>query len=112
MTYQFSSIVRDTAADTDRRTTARDEVHYRARVFGPDAEPHTLLVVNVSPHGLMARCEHDFAEGDRLRVMLPVVGVAPAEVRWALGGRLGVSFDTAVDLASYYELLAQMLKAG
>ena len=52
------------------------------------------------------------SEGDRLRVMLPVVGAVPAEIRWALGGRLGVSFDAAVDLASYYELLAQMLKAG
>lgn len=112
MSYQFSSIVRDTAADTDRRSIGRDEVHYRARAFGPDAQPVTLLVVNISPHGLMARCELGFAEGDRIRVMLPVVGVAPAEIRWALGGRLGISFDAAVDLASYYELLAQMLKAG
>ena len=112
MSYEFSSIVRDIAADTDQRAMTRDAVHFRARAFGPDAEPHTLLIVNISPHGLMARCEHEFSEGDRLRVMLPVVGVAPAEIRWALGGRIGVSFDSAVDLASYYELLAQMLKAG
>lgn len=112
VSYQFSSIVRATAVDTDRRTSDRDEVHYRARAFGPDAQPHTLLIVNISPHGLMARCDHQFAEGARLRVMLPVVGVAPAEIRWSLGGRIGVSFDSAVDLASYYELLAQMLKAG
>jgi len=112
VSFQFSSIVRATAADSDRRTTDRDEVHFRARAFGPDAQPRTLLIVNISPHGLMARCEHEFAEGARLRVMLPVVGAVPAEIRWALGGRIGVSFDSAVDLASYYELLAQMLKAG
>lgn len=112
VSYQFSSIVRATAVDTDRRTSDRDEVHYRARAFGPDAQPHTLLIVNISPHGLMARCDHQFAEGARLRVMLPVVGALPAEIRWSLGGRVGVSFDSAVDLASYYELLAQMLKAG
>lgn len=94
----------------DERVADRDEVHYRARAFGPDARPHTLLVVNISPHGLMARSEAAFVQGDRLRIMLPVVGVMVAEVRWCLGGRLGVSFETAIDLASYYELLAELMR--
>lgn len=111
MTYQFSSAAGAAAAPADdRRLIERDEVHYRARAFGPDAQPVTLLIVNVSPHGLMARCDKPFAEGDRMRVTLPAVGVVAAEVRWSLGGRLGASFDTAIDLAAYYELLAQMLK--
>lgn len=105
MTYQFSRVTAD-----ERRVTERDEVHYRAKAFGPDAQPYTLLVVNISPHGLMARCEAAFEQGDRLRIMLPVVGVAVAEVRWCLGGRFGVNFDTAIDLASYYELLATLMK--
>lgn len=112
MRSHFASLVRATAADTDRRTADRDEVHYRARAFGPDAQPVTLLVVNISPHGLMARCDSDFAERDRLRLTLPVIGPLAAEIRWSLGGRIGVSFDQPIDLASYYELLAQMLKAG
>jgi hypothetical protein len=107
VTYQFATVTAD-----ERRVIDRDEVYHRARAFGPDARPHTLLIVNISPHGLMARCDHEFAGGGRLRVMLPVVGAVPAEIRWSLGGRIGVSFDSAVDLASYYELLAQMLKAG
>ncbi|ODP37878.1 PilZ domain-containing protein [Sphingomonas turrisvirgatae] len=105
MTYQFARVAAD-----ERRAAERDEVHYRARAFGPDAQPRTLLVVNISPHGLMARCEATFAAGDRLRIMLPVVGVVVAEIRWCLGGRLGVNFETAIDLASYYELLATLLK--
>lgn len=109
MTYQFSSSAAAATAD-DRRLVERDEVHYRARAFGPDAQPVTLLIVNISPHGLMARCERPFAEGDRMRVTLPAVGVIAAEVRWSLGGRLGASFDTAIDLASYYELIAQLMK--
>lgn len=108
MTYQFASAAVTPAED--RRLSDRDEVHYRARAFGPDAQPVTLLIVNISPHGLMARCEASFNEGDRLRVMFPVVGVAAIEIRWCLGGRLGASFDTAIDLANYYELLAQMLR--
>lgn len=111
MTYQFASATSAAAAPAgDRRLIERDEVHYRARAFGPDAQPVTLLIVNISPHGLMARCEKPFAEGDRIRVTLPAVGVVAAEIRWALGGRLGASFDTAIDLAAYYELVAQLLK--
>lgn len=94
----------------ERRAIDRDEVHYRVRAYGPDARSHTLLVVNISPHGLMARCDAEFAQGDRLRIMLPVVGVMVAEIRWSLGGRIGVHLDTAIDLASYYELLATLLK--
>lgn len=109
MTYQYSSGAAAAAAG-DRRLVERDEVHYRARAFGPDAQPVTLLIVNISPHGLMARCEKPFAEGDRMRVTLPAVGVIAAEVRWSLGGRLGASFDTAIDLAGYYELIAQLMK--
>lgn len=107
MTYQFSTVTTN-----EQRVTDRDEVHYRARAFGPDARSHTLLVVNLSPHGLMARCDSQFEAGDRLRVTLPVIGVAVAEVRWCLGGRMGVNFDTAIDLASYYELLATVMKKG
>lgn len=97
-------------AYSDVRRELRDEVHYRARAFGPDAKQLTLLVVNISPHGLMARCDACFEIGDRLRIVLPVAGVTVAEVRWSLGGRIGCQFDQAIDLASYYELLATLMK--
>ena len=97
-------------AMADDRREMRDDVHYRARAYGPDARQLTFLVVNVSPHGLMARCDTPFETGDRLRVVLPVAGPVVAEVRWWLGGRLGCQFDPAIDLATYYELIAVMLK--
>lgn len=92
------------------RREGRDEVHYRARAFGPDAKQHTFLIVNISPHGLMARCDACFEIGDRIRIQMPVVGVAVAEIRWSLGGRLGAQFETAIDLASYYELIATLMR--
>jgi PilZ domain len=97
-------------AFADNRLIDRDEVHYRARAYGPDARQLTFLVVNISPHGLMARCDGMFEPGDRLRVQLPKVGVVAAEVRWALGGRLGCQFDPAIDLAGYYEMLATIVR--
>ena len=101
---------RNLATAEDRREL-RDEVHYRARAFGPDARQLNFLVVNLSPHGLMARCETPFAIGDRLRVVLPITGSMVAEVRWSLGGRVGCRFEQAVELATYYELLAALIKA-
>lgn len=99
-------------AFVDHRREGREEVHHRARAFGPDARAVQLLIVNVSPHGMMARCEREYAVGDRLRITLPVLGVVVAEVRWCLGGRLGCQFEPAMDLASYYELLAMLMKSG
>jgi hypothetical protein len=98
------------AVPAEVRREDRDEVHYRARAFGPDAKALTLLVVNISPHGVMARCDECYAVGERIRLTLPVVGVLIAEVRWSLGGRIGCQFDRPIDLASYYELLALLLK--
>jgi hypothetical protein len=95
---------------TDDRQEMRDDVHYRARAFGPDARQLTFLIVNISPHGLMARCDTPFETGDRLRIVLPVAGTVTGEIRWSLGGRLGCQFDPAIDLASYYELIAVLLK--
>ncbi len=105
-----TALVSNNLALRDDREVGRDEVHYRARAFGADAQASNLLVVNMSPHGLMARCDRDHAEGDRIRIVLPVAGSVAAEVRWSLGGRIGTRFDTAFDLASYYEMLATMLK--
>ncbi|TKD51079.1 PilZ domain-containing protein [Sphingomonas baiyangensis] len=97
-------------AFVEQRESNRDLVHFRARGFGGDARSLSLLIVNISPHGLMARCEGEHEAGERLRITLPVVGVAAAEIRWALGGRLGCSFDVPIDRASYYELLATMIQ--
>jgi hypothetical protein len=92
------------------RREERDDVHYRVRAFGPDARDLRLLVVNISPHGMMARCDTCFDPGERIRVTFPGVGVKTAEVRWSLGGRIGCQFDTAIDLASYYELLTLIVQ--
>lgn len=94
----------------ERREEDRDEVFYRARAIGSDGKPVPLLIVNISPHGLMARCELPMHPGEALHVTLPGLGAVKAEVRWALGGRVGCQFARPVALAAYYELLATLLK--
>ena len=95
----------------DGRREGREDVHFRAKAFGPDARQLNLVIVNLSPHGMMARCERELQIGDRIRITLPVVGVVASDVRWSLGGRLGAQFDPAIDQAGYYEHIALMMKA-
>ena len=99
-------------AFTERRETPRDEVDYRARAFGADAQPLSLQVVNMSAQGLMARVAGDRPIGERMRITLPVVGTIAAEVRWSLGGRIGCELDRPIGMAQYYELLAALLKGA
>ena len=97
-------------AFVEKRETPRDEVHYRVRAFGGDAQPVSILIVNLSAQGLMARVDADRPVGERLRITLPVVGVIVAEVRWSLGGRIGCELDQQIAVAEYFEVLAALLK--
>lgn len=97
-------------AYTEKRELPRDEVDYRTRAIGADAQPLSLQVVNMSAQGLMARIVGDRPVGERLRITLPIVGMVWAEVRWSLGGRIGCELDRPIGMAEYYELLAALLK--
>ncbi|MBX9731680.1 MAG: PilZ domain-containing protein [Sphingomonas sp.] len=102
---------RASVAQNDDRSAGRDEVHFRAKGFGPDAKPVAMVIVNMSAMGLMARCETSYQPGDRFSIQLPIVGTVSAQIRWSLGGRIGCELDQPIDLADYYELLAAMLKS-
>lgn len=96
----------------EHRAVSRDEVHHRAGAILADGTATMLLIVDVSPAGMMARTDGTFTEGDRLRVSLPTLGRVEAEVRWALGGRIGCQFTTPIELAAYGHALPAMLGSG
>ena len=89
----------------DARSEPRDEVHHRARAMRGEGPAISLTVVNLSPHGLMARSDLPFESGDRVTVSLPVVGLVRAQVRWALGGRIGCQLDAAIPPLAYRDLI-------
>lgn len=95
-------------AGPNARSEPREEVFHRARAMRQDGAAMALTVVNLSPHGLMARCEEALGAGERFSVSLPIVGLVRAEVRWALGGRIGCQLDAAIPTHHYYELLARL----
>lgn len=92
-------------ASADDRLVHRDQVEYRTRAVGPDAKSLAFLIVNVSFQGLMARCGASLEPGDLVRVQMPVVGEIGAEIRWALGGRVGCQFLQPIAPADYLPLL-------
>ena len=90
----------------DARGELRDAVYHRALATRSDGPALSLLIVNISPSGLMARSIEALAPGAALSLMLPVIGQVRAEVRWALGGRIGCQLDRTIPPSLYYEMLA------
>ena len=91
-----------------QRALERDEVHYRARAVAPDGAPAPLLIVNITAMGMMARGDMVGSVGDRARIPLPVVGNVVAEIRWALGGRIGFAFPSPIATTDYDAVLGAM----
>jgi hypothetical protein len=94
----------------EKRFDDRIPVCHRTRAVGPDGQPLSLVIVDLSVNGLMARCEAKLEAGSRLQVMFPMIGMCFAEVRWALGGRIGCELDHPIALESYYEVLTMLTR--
>lgn len=95
----------------DERSEPRQDVLHRTRAIGADGRERAITVVNVSPRGFMARCDDVHADGDRITLILPRVGQVAAEVRWALGGRIGCRLERMIGLADYHAVLQALLRA-
>lgn len=92
----------------DARIEPREETHCRVRVRDAAGPREAMLVVNLSPNGLMARSEAILPVGHLLTFDLPEAGPRPAEVRWSLGGRLGCRFLAPIPAELYPRTLAAM----
>ncbi|MEH3158179.1 MAG: PilZ domain-containing protein, partial [Sphingomonas taxi] len=67
-----------------------------------------VLVVNLSPNGLMIRSDVPVSVGEWLRVTLPVIGEVQVAVRWALGGRIGCQMEKPIPANRYHAVLGAM----
>ena len=93
----------------DDRIETREEVYHRTRATLAN-RPCPVLVVNISPSGLMLRSEAVVAVGDHIQVALPTAGEVAAAVRWALGGRIGCQFDAPIPASRYPAVLAALAR--
>lgn len=93
---------------TDGRTEPRDEVNRRCRAVLADRRTVQVLVVNLSPNGLMIRSDVPVSVGEWLRVTLPIVGEVQVAIRWALGGRIGCQMEKPIPAYRYHAVLSAM----
>lgn len=92
----------------EERIEPREEVYHRTRATLADRRQPAVLVVNVSPSGLMLRSDASVVVGECVRVWLPGLGETVATVRWALGGRIGCQFEQPISAPRFRALLAAM----
>lgn len=95
-------------AHADGRREDRDHVHHRTVAVTTAGRSVPVLVVNISPSGLMARCDQPIAPGTPVTFRLPGLAPLAAEVRWTLGGRMGCEFSKQIPLNSYFTLLPHL----
>ncbi|WCM28821.1 PilZ domain-containing protein [Sphingomonas sp. QA11] len=93
----------------EKRVDERIPVFHRTRATGPDGQALSLVIVDLSANGLMARCDAQLAPGEWLQIMLPLIGTCRARLRWSLGGRIGCEFDQPIGPEQYGELLAMLV---
>lgn len=93
---------------TNVRREEREEVHYRTVATTAAGQPLELLVVNISPGGLMARCDETVEPGASVTFTLPGLTKLAAEVRWALGGRIGCEFAIPIAPHHYFSILPRL----
>lgn len=100
-----------TADYSDQRRSERDEVFLRTTLSYGKKIGISGQLVNISPHGCMIRTLEPFTAESMIRVLLPQTGEVAAQVKWALGGRIGCAFETPFSEPDYARLLAAIKSA-
>lgn len=92
----------------ESRRAPRETVDCQTLIRGTRCPPTDALIVNISPHGCMLRCDRVVPIGAKLTVDLPSIGTLRAAVIWSLGSRLGLEFETCISLDHYLAMLPLM----
>jgi hypothetical protein len=96
----------------DMRRFQREDVCFRCEIAGPDLEPASALIVNISPLGCMLRCSKNVKTGAPVAFTLPSAGHIDARIVWAIGGRMGLEFNEEIDAKPYLAMLDQLHRPG
>ena len=81
-----------------KRAAKRDSLFLLTTLSNETGESRgKARVRNLSGTGLMADCESDFSDGDRLIVHLRGIGEVSGYITWVRGDRIGLAFDKHID---------------
>lgn len=101
----LNHVMRSRDPSVEKRKAPRDLVdmvsHATAR-----GRTHGVRIINLSPLGLMCRCEGELLMGERVTIWLPLLKDHPAEIRWSEDGRIGMEFFEPIKPRIYDALMA------
>lgn len=89
----------------ERRRAPRDDVDFPTIATRGWTETLDIRLLNISSMGFHARGKAEFVRGQKLRIMLPVVGEIEAQVAWCLTGCCGGWFPTPMSDGDYVAVL-------
>jgi hypothetical protein len=87
------------------RRSARESVVVPSQIWSATIVPMPALIVNISPHGCMVRCNQVVPTGEHLTIDIPSVGALRGIVIWSLGERIGIEFAVPIGLDAYLNML-------
>jgi hypothetical protein len=96
----------------EQRAGERVSVFHRTRTLGPDGRALSLVIVDLSQKGLMARCDQYLDREARIQVNIPGIGMCFAVVRWSLGGRIGCELEEHIEIDDYHAALSALALPG
>lgn len=77
----------------------RRDVNVRAVAYLSDGTAIDVRVTNISYEGCQLEAEQMLPIGEKLKLALPSLGEAPAQVRWSIGSKAGLYFLLEESLA-------------
>lgn len=95
----------------ETRGSQREQVDIHSQIWGATIAPTPARIVNISPQGCMIRCDEMVPMGEHLTVDVPQLGALRGTVIWSLSARIGVQFDSPIEVDSYLDLLDSLHSA-
>ena len=89
---------------------ARAALDLSAVITPSGGKPVDARLLNISPKGFSALCSATLHIGSRISLASPELGRLSAQVRWALGARIGAVFAVEPDEAAS-QYIAKLLAA-
>lgn len=96
---------------TQRRQAIREKVDFETIATRNGRIKEQVRVADLSPFGFHLRSDADVSRGERLRLLLPVVGDVEAQVAWTLKGCLGGWFTYPIPPDRFAHMLGA-IKTG
>lgn len=90
---------------TELRRAVRHPVDYKVIGEHRQVGDVHLRIVNISPHGFMAKGEMEFGRGERLVIRFPVVGRIEAHMIWVRDDRSGFQFERIIRNDEFLKLV-------